>query len=103
MDYDDFIKTSEFRRLRYQRCLYVISMKPCDTLGVNAKWHKIGIASCDIRNRIRQYNTYWPSGILIWIVASCQQEIDSDVCDIRKLEKYIIEKSTSISLGNRYG
>jgi hypothetical protein len=97
MDYDDFIKTSEFRRLRYQRCLYVISMKPSEELGVHPKWHKMGIASCDLRNRIRQYNTYWPSGILVWVVASCEQEVDSDVCDIRKLEQFIIKKSTSIS------
>ena len=92
MDYGDFIKTSEFRRLRYQRCLYISSMKPSEKLGVYPKWHKFGIASCDLRNRLRQYKTYWTSDILVWIVASCGQEIDSIESDIRKLEHYIIEK-----------
>ena len=101
MDYNEFIQTSHFKKMRYQRCLYIISMKPSDELDVRPNWHKIGIASCDLRNRIRQYNTYWPSGILIWTVASCEQEVDSEICDIRKLEQFIIEKSTSISPGSR--
>ena len=91
MNLDTFMYTIAAREMRYQRCFYVISPRPDPSLGIAApRWTKMGIASTDLFNRLKSYRTYWPSGINVHMIACIAQREDSDVCEIKKLEKQVI-------------
>ena len=92
MNFNTFQKTAIGKQMRYQRCLYMISPIPDVSLGLDApKWKKIGIASTDLYNRMKTYRTYWPRGINVHMIATVKQPLDSEICQIKNVEKHLID------------
>ena len=87
-----FKQTTTCGRFNFQKCIYLISSKPCDRIGLaNPLWMKLGMSSgSSLKNRFRTYQTYWPAGVHIHAVATVKQCIHSDRDTLRDVEPFIV-------------
>jgi hypothetical protein len=99
MELKKFERTEAFRKLKYQRCWYLI--RPCDStyLGISARWIKAGISRTNLTKRLRAYQTYWPSGVEVIAVAGITQPEDSPMEMISVVEKYVLGKVKRVKPG----